>query len=88
MGLGKRISNLHRIDRPKYDLPIEKRVMPEKLIPFCHSCYFPTLHDLPPPPVPPRQLLGGLTEPPKPLTTVKREATKRPTVADLMELLK
>lgn len=84
-----RVSNLHRIDQPKYDLPIEKRVMPEKLIPFCHSCNEPTLHDLPAPPVPPRQVLG-LTEGSKPITksTSTTPLKARPTLADLGELFK
>lgn len=90
--LGKRTTNLHRIDVPKYDLPIEVRQQPERTIPFCHSCNEPTLHDLPPAPVPPKQFIGSTLSPPKP-TLVKSTTTggpkaPRPTIADLAELLK
>jgi len=85
--LGKRILNLHRIDQPKYDLPITIRHQPEQQIPFCHACNEPTLHDLPPPPPPPKQLLSGISAP-IPLRPAPRPAAKRPTLADLTELLK
>lgn len=88
---GRKVTNLHRIDQPKYDLPIEVRRQPEKLIPFCHSCNEPTLHDLPRPPTSAKQFLGNLTEALKPVPIKSTSTTKpksRPTLADLAELLK
>src|SRR5262245_30261100 len=39
-----RVENWHRIDWPKYDLPIEQRDEDRcDIVPFCHDCYEPSL---------------------------------------------
>jgi len=94
LGLGKYISNLRRIERPKYRLPI--RQIPAKraeIIPFCHACYFPSLMHtytlLDPPPTDPGKVLGfsAKSEPP-PKPKEPSEKRKRLSTSDILELLK
>lgn len=50
LGFGKPVTNLRSLDTPEFNLPIVRKKLPAKPVPFCHSCFHPSLHDLPDPP--------------------------------------
>ena len=94
MGMGKLISNLRALVWPKYRLPIEQRKAAKiEHIPFCHSCFQPSLANTPnlldPPVVEPGRIVGFQPNAtPKAESKVAKPKTgaARPTLDDLMEL--
>jgi len=58
MGMGKPVTNLRRLDQPRYNLPIRHHTVAEVEVAFCHACCFPSLSHLPAPPPAPHTVLN------------------------------
>lgn len=94
-GQGPAVRNLRRLDWPKYNLPIQQiPIKKVEEIPFCHSCYQPSLANTPyikePPANDPAKILRipPKPDPAKPTVAKPKASSTRKTTDALMEMLK
>ena len=88
LGAGKDVTNLRRIDRPQYNLPIDRKIDRTTTVPFCHACHEPSLRDFPDPPAQPKARVAPSWQGSK--TTDKRPAApakpaRKITMADFLK---
>lgn len=87
-------THLHALSWPTklYNLPIHTVHCKPTTIPFCHTCYFPSLahFDSPPMPIAPaptRSNILSTTPPARPAAPRPTTPTNRPSVADILAQL-